>query len=189
MEQQRLSTIAGEPNEVDKAASAACIRSGAFALLLSVVLFLLIPYWKNESNYVALRKYVTDRLNLADALDTLDDSVLWQKYKESHESTESMSLTQLQAARAELSIQGTAAPATATTPERSPHARDASKPRRALLKGPPEPPTNVSVKAVEEMEIGELSQIAQHLKSLNDSDTLTRTRRVPNFSTCQSCGG
>jgi hypothetical protein len=51
---------AAEPTKVDMAASEACVRSGAFALLLSVALFLLVPSWREQPNYAALRLCLAD---------------------------------------------------------------------------------------------------------------------------------
>lgn len=67
----------------EKTSADACSRSGAFALLLSGVLLLLIPYWLDRPNEIALGKYLTSRLNLAIDLQRLDDDPAWQKYQES----------------------------------------------------------------------------------------------------------
>ena len=77
-----------EPTKVDVAASDACVRSGTFALLLSVVLLLLVPSWREQPNYAALRRYLGDRLALASLVDGLDDNPLWQNYKASNSGAE-----------------------------------------------------------------------------------------------------
>jgi hypothetical protein len=84
-----------EPTKVDTAASEACIRSGTFALLLSVVLFLLIPYWRHQEKAIALRQYRALRNNLVLYLEMLDDDPYWQKYSASQDAAESMSIAQL----------------------------------------------------------------------------------------------
>jgi len=194
-----------EPTEVDRAASAACIRSGTFALLVCVALFLLVPYWKNAANYAALGKYVFHRLNLADALDSLDENILWQKYKETHEAAESMSIGQLANARVDLAS-GTGSVATpppkqhvkqthhlstkkeaqhAVAPGAQPQAQTGfvgkvGKPS-GTPHGPP-PPTSMTAKLVWEEGVGwELPRIVDALKGLNDPETLGRSRQVSNF--------
>jgi hypothetical protein len=54
-----------QSDRIDEAASNACTRSGAFVLLLSVVLWLLIPFWLDKPNEIALGRYLTYRFNLA----------------------------------------------------------------------------------------------------------------------------
>lgn len=85
----------GEPTKVDTTASAACTQSGAFALLLTVTLSLLIPYWMERRNEVALGRYVSYRGNLANQIEALDDNPIWQKYKASNKAAESMSIAEL----------------------------------------------------------------------------------------------
>lgn len=175
----------GVLSEVDKAASAACIRSGAFALLISVALFLLIPYWRQEPNFDALRTYVAYRLNLAAALDTLDDSAVWQRYKEGQEAAESMSIAQLAEVRVNLASTGTSTAATAPPRpdvKQTPHLVGKNEAQHAGVSGRrPAPPTNLSVTVHMEVGIDELPRIVDALSKLNDSDALTRTRRVSNF--------
>jgi hypothetical protein len=84
-----------EPTAADRASSDACTRSGAFALLLSVVLLLLIPYWLDRPKRKALGEYLTNRLNLIIYLEKLDDDPVWQMYKDSHPTAESTSIAQL----------------------------------------------------------------------------------------------
>jgi hypothetical protein len=60
-----------------------------------VVLLLLIPYWLDRPKLNALGNYLTDRLNLAINLQRLDDDPMWQRYKDSHATAESTSISQL----------------------------------------------------------------------------------------------
>ena len=84
-----------EHREVDTAASAACVRSGAFALLLSVALLLLVPTWRAQPMYAALGEYLAQRVNLAGAMEDLDDDPVWRKYQVSNETAELMPIGQL----------------------------------------------------------------------------------------------
>ena len=83
-----------EPTTLDKAASKACTQPGAFALLLSMALVSLIPYWLQGKQDNALGRYVSLRLGLATAVELLDESVIWQKYKAANP-PESPSIKQL----------------------------------------------------------------------------------------------
>jgi hypothetical protein len=84
-----------EPTKVDLAASEACVRSGTLALLLSVALLLLVPSWREQPNYAALRHYLGDRIILASLVDQLDDDPFWQKYKASNPGAESTAIAEL----------------------------------------------------------------------------------------------
>jgi hypothetical protein len=84
-----------EPTAADRASSDACTRSGAFALLLSVVLLSLIPYWLERPKRIALGDYLIDRLNLAISLEKLDDDPVWRRYEDSHAAAESTSIANL----------------------------------------------------------------------------------------------
>ena len=167
-----LSCSSIEPSKVDAAASDACTRAGAFALLLSVVLFLLIPYWAQRQNETALRQYLVHRLNLALRLDALDNDPYWREFSASHITAESMSVAQLLAARVETSGSRThtdkaarpAAPGTGPSPE--------------SRMSPPPPPQILSVSVT--VTIVEMSAIADLLKKLNDSKLLTESRGYSN---------
>jgi hypothetical protein len=56
---------------------------------------LLVPYWKEQPRYTALAQYLADRVNLASAIESLDDDPIWQKYKNSDETADSMPIAQL----------------------------------------------------------------------------------------------
>jgi len=84
-----------EPSKVDTAASNACARSGGFGLLLSTALVLLIPYWIQRPNEIALGRYIMARSNLAFQIDALDTNQIWQVYKTSHETAELTPISQL----------------------------------------------------------------------------------------------
>jgi hypothetical protein len=91
-----LQNSASEPTKADTAASDACTRSGAFALGLSVVLFLLIPFWEHRQKEIAFARYLTYRVNLTLEVDALDENPAWRKLKDSNGAVESMSLVLLQ---------------------------------------------------------------------------------------------
>lgn len=96
-----------EPTAVERVSSDACTRSGAFALLLSVVLLLLIPYWLNLPKRNALRSYLTDRMNLEFLIEKLDDDPRWQNYKNVDATLESRSIAELMESSVVVSTSGT----------------------------------------------------------------------------------
>lgn len=163
---------ADEPTKVDTAVSDACTRSGAFALLLSVVLFLLIPSWAQRKDEIALGRYLTHRVNLSLSLGALDDNPYWQKLVESKAAADSLSLEQLLDVRAE----------TSTIPPDT----DRARPKRATTSdtgarpaGTPAPPTGVTVSV--RTEIPATRRIVDSFRKLNDSNLLTDTRRYSNL--------
>lgn len=90
-----------DPTKVDTAASEGCTRSATFSLLLSVVLFLLIPYWSERQNYISLSRYIALRLTLALQVDTLNDDPIWQNYAAAHATADSTPIAQLLKAQVE----------------------------------------------------------------------------------------
>jgi hypothetical protein len=166
-----------EPTKVDLAASEACVRSGSFALLISVALLLLIPSWREQRNYAALRRYVSDRLALASMVDRGEDDPFWQKYKASNAEAESMSIADLLSATVVVSTTETkSAPAHKVAPSTHHHAQTAKGEPLA-----PSPPTSVGAVVTVAVGVDEIKPIADALGRLNDSDVLTRTRLVSNF--------
>ena len=73
-----------EQAKADTAASDACTRSGAFILLLSVVLFLLIPTWKHRQKEIAFAHYASYRLSLELSLGALNDDPTWKTFRDSN---------------------------------------------------------------------------------------------------------
>jgi hypothetical protein len=81
--------------EIDKASSAACTKSGAFALGLSLVLLFLVHDWEKRPSELALGEYVADRMLLNMNLDQLDQDPAWRAYKSDHEDAEQVALGKL----------------------------------------------------------------------------------------------
>jgi len=165
----------GEPTRVDVAASAACVRSGAFALLLSIGNLLLVPYWREQPMYTALAAYLTGRVNLASAVESLDDDPIWQKYKTSHETADSTTIQQLLG----LQVNIAAAESSKTTPQLKPAAPSKNHAKASVGGLVPASPTGMSVAIT--IALPEAPRIAESLNSLNDSEVLARTRQVSNF--------
>jgi hypothetical protein len=161
--------------EVEAAASAACTRSGAFALLLSVVLVLLIPYWINLKNELALSHYQIARLNLTLQFETLDDDPVWQRYKASQPSAESMSIDQLLGA----SVAMPTISSDESKPPSLPVPTGEHKPGPPGALRSPHPPRMLTVTPTETLR--EMPVIAGLLAQLNDSELLTRTRNVSTY--------
>jgi hypothetical protein len=145
---------AGEPNALDIASSSACTRSGAFALLLSLALASLIPYWLELKEDAVLGKYLSLRLELATQIELLDDSGTWQEYRASHGDAESTPLAQLVTSTVEIG--------------------------KVITKGTdPKAVTMATVATVSG--IDEVQRAADFLVQLDDSDMLTRSRTYSNF--------
>jgi hypothetical protein len=166
------------PSKVDTAASEACVRSGTFALLISVALLLLIPSWREQQNYDALRRYVTDRLALAGQVDRLGNDPFWGKYKASNAEAESISIADLLGAT--VVVSSTKA-MSVRVPEISPPPRHRAKKAISATQPAPGAPTGLSAVATASVGLVEIKPIADTLGRLNDSDVLTRTRSVSNF--------
>lgn len=105
-----------EISKLEAGASEACTRAGAFALLLSLALASLIPAWIHRHDEIALGRYLTLRLNLAAALDALDENPLWQEWRLKHE-TESVAIENLARIRVNST---TLAPIEDATPDAAP---------------------------------------------------------------------
>ena len=152
------------PTKIDTAASDACSRSGAFALLLSLALLSVIPYWSERQKDIALGRYVSLRLSLETAVELLNDNFYWQKYKSSNEAAESASVLKLLDVWVEEtpSSEGNVPPvqsSTGTAPQ--------NKARRTDIPGlRPAAPTLLSVTM--KTQIDEIHQIADLLVALDD---------------------
>lgn len=148
-------------SEVDMAASDACTRSGAFALLLSVALILLIPYLVERREEVALSQYISFRLNLLLRFEALDRNPVWQKYKTLNEAAESTSIAQLKEVSVPITFHSEGIGVATSGPK------------------PPAPVTNLAITT--DLPINEIPQIADYLGKLNDSQLLTLSRKVSKF--------
>lgn len=93
--QDETAGSARTPTKVDIAASAACTRSGAFALALSTVLMLLVPYWNQLPAANALSDYIIYRFELTVDLDRLDRDPFWQHYEAANPNAESVGIGKL----------------------------------------------------------------------------------------------
>lgn len=80
---------------LEKTASDSCTRAGSFALLLSLALISLTPYWPQQRREIALHQYLVLRLNLATCLEELEVSPQWQQYKKSVPNAASLPMEQL----------------------------------------------------------------------------------------------
>lgn len=165
---------------VDIAASEACTRSGIIALLLSVALLLLIPYWIHRPAVVALGHYVESRINLAINVDQLGDDPFWLHYVASHPEAESVPISQLLKVRVDMSSisdveVGKASPRTPPSAKTSHGHGSNPKPEHLV----PPPPTNLSVTV--KTEVAEIHSIANSLAELDESDVLTEARHYSNY--------
>lgn len=157
-------------DEAAVAASATCTRSGTFALLLSLALFTMIPYWLHKGEQVALVNYVTLRLSLAGSVELLDGSVNWKTYQASNPEAESMTIAEL------LKVQVKGAPVGKSPPQQV--SRNATVPQGAPG-WKPAPPVNLQISMAST--IDELPSISDALIKLDDSQLLTKSRNVSIF--------
>ena len=172
------STSSTEPTSLDTAASAACTRSGVFALLLTVTLSLLIPYWMDRRNEEALGNYISHRQNLANRIETLDENPIWKEYKAFNGTADSMSISEL------MKVSGTW---TSRIPEAKAQMKVSSVPKPREERSdpsrpaPPLPPTGLSASTSGPNLDTLFLPIADSLNQLNDPDLLNRSRKVSNF--------
>ena len=157
-----------EPTKIDTAASDSCARSGAFALLLSLALVSMIPYWSQVKEDIAVSRYLSLRLNLVTAVDLLNEAVTWQKYKTSQEAPESIPMAQLLEVRVETPL----SEPNSNTVQPKPAATSEDTTQRAVAPVLSPPTLRLS------SEIYEIHQIADFLAQLDDSDMLTTSRAV-----------
>jgi hypothetical protein len=172
-----LTTVADPPDiRTESAASDACTRSGAFALLISVGLVLLIPFWLDRPAELARGEYISARLNLSLLLERLDDDPKWQQFVKTHGDAESRPLARL------MDLPQVSPAPTSNAPNRpAPPAQHRAKTSHQV-ESPvlPEPPTNLVVHWVGPA-AAELPDIAARLAKLNDSRTLTLAREGSNY--------
>lgn len=173
-----LRSSSSEPTSVDTAASAACTRSGAFGLLLTVTLSLLVPYWVERRNEDALGKYISDRANLANQIERLDEDLLWKEYNASNKAAESMSIAELMKVSVEgpKSVLEVGAQTKASSTTKAGVQRfDPSRPTT------PRPPTGLTVSSPP-AKLDVLLPIVDLLNQLNDPELLNRVRKVSSNS-------
>jgi hypothetical protein len=196
----------GESTGIDKASSDACTRSGAFALLLSIALLLLIPYWLDRPKKEALAQYLTDRLDLAIALQSLEDEPWWQEYPSSQSRAESMSIAQLIEGSDSVFNTVTEAPDLKPNAVTSPKVKthkdgpQAPKPPQVGIPGghsakglstksgrtqvvAPAPPTGLSLVVLGGggSRLYDIPRVADFLSKLNDSEMLSRSIQTSNY--------
>jgi len=185
-------------SEVDKAASAACTRSGAFALVLTVTLTLLITNWIQRKDELAFSTYVSYRLDLANRIENLDQNPLWKLYAtQPNFNPDSMTLRQLLAAKYEVPQPQLPQPKALPKAEKQPSAKRGAPSAPTLLgatTGPPptvkqpkmkaEPPSSPTVLSVSvTYPLSDVMQpVTDLLNKLNDSELLTHSRRLSNFN-------
>jgi len=165
---------------IDTAASQACTRAGAFALLVSVVLFLLAMYWQNRKNDEALAKYVGSRLNMALQFDSLDKDGLWEEYEQSHPDADHTSIDVLRNEEVRIVERGSGDQNTTGSSSNGNPSRGSRKP---VFVGPrlPAPIRDLTVTITSDYEIPEIAELVRAFRELNDPEMLTRARMVGNF--------
>jgi len=167
-----------EPSTADTAASNACTRSGAFALLLSTALVLLIPYWIQRPNEIELGRYIMARSNLSFQIDALDTNQIWQIYKNSHENAELTPISQL--IDVDVPVTFTSVGKVTTPPNRQKMQNAPASPRQN-----PSVPNPIFLSAVAQttapMKLSNMSTVRDSLILLDDAEMLSRSRRVGNF--------
>jgi hypothetical protein len=164
-----------EPTKIDAAASKACTQSGAFALLLSLGLFLLIPYWIERPREVALSQYIAYRDSMSTELDMLDDDLAWSKYKNQNPSAESMSIADLSRVMVEMDSQPVRTQPTSSLSGPASNSGGGSIAAQWHLT----PPSNLT--ATTYTHLDEIPPISDFLSKLNDPRLLSDAARESNF--------
>ena len=177
--------LSNEPTVADIANSKACTQSGAFALLLSVVILLLIPHWWQRPREIALAAYISDRANLANELITLDDNPIWQKYQNANKSADLTPFEQLLEKSYPVSSSKDASKQKPTETRLEAH-RTAKKSTPRIPFGRPAPVTNMVVTVSESLP--ELRSIADLLTKLNDPQLLSNSMKESNLFTVTILG-
>lgn len=180
-----------DSGEIEAVASQACTRSGTFALLLAVVLFLLSTYWIQEKKSLAAGQYVMYRQNLVLHLTALDEDTFWQGYLQSNPEAESRPLSSLFHVTGTMTIpskpiqsekgadRAGAAPRPPVTPPPALVPKRGAQRKEQL---PPAPPTGITATlSYSNGEIPGIAQVREDLEALNDSKLLTRARQSSNF--------
>jgi hypothetical protein len=152
-----------DENELQSVASRACTQSGAFAMLLSVALFALVPSWLDRPKQIALSNYVGDRLNMANAIEALDADPIWQIYKASNPSAESMSIAEL--LRVTVARRGRTSPAVPSAKPSPP--------------GAPSPAIGLTATAYDPLD--QANVVATYLNSLNNPRMLLDSMAESNY--------
>jgi len=170
------SAASTEPTKVDTAASESCTRSGVFALLLTVSLSLLIPYWTERRNEEALGSYISSRQDLANRVETLDANPIWKDYKAFDSAAQSKSISEL----IKLSRGVWQAKAQTKAPPVAGPRIQRSYPSRPTPPPPPPPSGLSATTSGPSLEIL-FQPIADSLNRLNDPELLNRSRKASNF--------
>jgi hypothetical protein len=159
-----------DPTKVDTTASQACTRSGAFALVLSAVLFVLVASWVHRTSETALAQYITYRFNLQMTIERLDDNPVWQKFTKSNGTIVSTPLAQLPSHIA--SVPDTA--------EKKPSKRVVRKSQIAV-KASRRPSAPTELPATITIDIPEIPALVDSIQALNNSYLLTESRNYSNY--------
>ncbi len=167
---------AREPSALDVASSKACTQSGAFALLLSLALASLIPYWLEGREDAALGRYVSLRLELATQVELLDDSGTWQRFKATHEDAEDIPLAQLIQATVEGPPEGSTKDL-GTKPDTPSKTQNAQAP--GAQTGAPAAPIGLTVTT--RYGLDEIQRAAGFLTQLDDPEMLRMSRGYSTF--------
>jgi hypothetical protein len=175
-----LRTDSNAQRAVDDATSKACTRSGTLALLLSVAVVILIPSWVERPRRIALAQYISYRVNLATALDTLEADPIWQTYKGSQASAELMSIAELLNLGVPVPDGSTGEPAKPKSPPAAPTTSRGVQPA-GPQSSPSAPAAPQIIRVVVEKRLEQVPAIADFLNKLNDPQLLTNSMKESNY--------
>jgi hypothetical protein len=173
-----LANKASGPTVLDNFAAKACTQSGTLALLLSVAVLLLIPYWVQRPQEISLNRYIAYRYGLAFEVEALDADPIFQKYKASEQSADSMPIAKLSDVSVVISdtsnnkpVQTKSQPAPPPKKHTSPVLKDAQQPPNAPQ----------LLRAIVTASLVEMPSISDLLIELNDPRLLGDSMKVSNF--------
>jgi hypothetical protein len=159
------------PTRTDTAVSEACTRSGAFALVLSVLLGLLATSWSHRPSELALANYISSRSNLTMSLERLDEDPDWERLRAIDSVTDLTPLGQLPN---QVEVQSAPQP---NNQKREANSVAVTKPDSPDWR--PLPPTGLTTTI--RIKIPEVPELVGAVDQLNDSAVLSASRAYSNF--------
>lgn len=174
MEQERLEDTGereAQSPRPDGRADASSIRSGIFALILSGVIFSLVPLWTQEFRLAGLGTYVALRMNLNMWLELLELDPCWKSYKSGNPDAETYALSVL------LEIWCNGAKVEPQQPPEPPP-KIVEKPNLPGVPKVPEAPMAAPTGLRVINQIIEIQEIARCILELDDPDMLNQSRNA-----------
>jgi hypothetical protein len=163
------------PNDLETAASTACGRAGAFALLIALALASICPEWMRQRDLAALAEYMTWRVRLVLAIEYLDSDEIWQNYLEASPHAEHQTIKELRAANVEVRPESSKGQVLSAPPVLPNTVAPATSEVGVSRLGAP---TNLRIST----NIAAIDYIVEPLTKLNDASLLARSQKASNLA-------